>query len=68
MSNTHIVNLASYVKPTIKEDKRRDWVAYGEGQWDNDYYSYLIYLYVNSTTNRAIIEGISNMIYGRGVV
>lgn len=67
MSNTHIVNLASYVKPTIKEDKRRDWVAYGEGQWDNDYYSYLIYLYVNSTTNRAIIEGISNMIYGRGL-
>jgi hypothetical protein len=67
MSNTHIINLASYVKPTIKEDKRRDWVAYGEGKYDNDYYSYLIYLYINSTTNRAIIEGIANMIYGRGL-
>jgi len=64
MSNTHIINLSSYVKPTVVEDKRKDWVAYGD---DNDYYSYLIDLYINSTTNNAIINGISNLIYGRGL-
>jgi len=62
--DTHIINLSSYVKPKVIEDKRKDWVAYGE---DNDYYSYLIDLFINSTTNNAIITGISNMIFGKGV-
>ena len=64
MDNLHIVNLASYNRPKISEDKNRDWVDYGE---DNDYYSYLIELYTNSTTNNAIINGVSNMIYGKGL-
>ena len=64
MDNTHIINLSSYVKPKVIEDKRKDWVAYGE---DNDYYSYLIDLFINSTTNNAIITGISNMIFGKGI-
>ena len=64
MDNLHIVNLASYNRPKISEDKNRDWVEYGE---DNDYYSYLIELYTNSTTNNAIINGVSNMIYGKGL-
>tara|TARA_R100001463_G_scaffold114277_1_gene169473 strand:+ start:759 stop:2480 length:1722 start_codon:yes stop_codon:yes gene_type:complete len=64
MDNLHIVNLASYNRPKISEDKNRDWVEYGE---DNDYYSYLIDLYTNSTTNHSIINGISNMIYGKGL-
>ena len=64
MDNLHIVNLASYNRPKISEDKNRDWVEYGE---DNDYYSYLIDLYTNSTTNNAIINGITNMIYGKGL-
>lgn len=62
--DTHIINLSSYVKPKVIEDKRKDWVAYGE---DNDYYSYLIDLFINSTTNNAIITGISNMIFGKGI-
>ena len=37
MDNLHIVNLASYNKPLIIEDKRKDWIAYGE---DNNYYKY----------------------------
>lgn len=64
MDNLHIVNLASYNRPKISEDKQKDWVNYGE---DNDYYSYLIELYTNSTTNNAIINGVSNMIYGKGL-
>ena len=64
MENLHIINLSSYNKPKITEDKKRDWVNYGE---DNDYYSYLIKLFTNSTTNNAIINGVSQMIYGKGL-
>jgi len=64
MDNLHIVNLASYNRPKITEDKKRKWVNYGD---DNNYYSYLIDLYTNSTTNNAIINGVSQMIYGKGV-
>jgi hypothetical protein len=64
MDNLHIVNLSTYNRPKIQEDKRKDWVAYGD---DNNYYQYLIDLYINSTTNNAIINGISNMIYGKGL-
>ena len=64
MDNTHIINLSSYVKPKVIEDKRKDWVAYGD---DNNYYQYLIDLFINSTTNNAIINGISNMIFGKGI-
>ena len=60
----HIVNLSSYNRPKVKEDKKKEWVAYGD---DNNYYQYLIDLYVNSSTNNAIINGISNMIYGKGL-
>ena len=64
MDNVHIVNLSSYNRPKVKEDKKKEWVAYGD---DNNYYQYLIDLYVNSSTNNAIINGISNMIYGKGL-
>ena len=64
MDNLHIVNLASYNRPKVSEDKNREWVEYGE---NNDYYSYLIDLYTESTTNNAIINGVSNMIYGKGL-
>jgi len=64
MDNLHIVNLSSYNRPKVQEDKKKDWVAYGS---DNNYYQYLIDLYTNSTTNNAIINGISNLIYGKGL-
>lgn len=64
MENLHIVNLSSYNRPKVSEDKKRKWVNYGE---DNNYYQYLIELYTNSTTNNAIINGVSNMIYGKGI-
>ena len=64
MENLHIVNLSSYNRPKVQEDKRKKWVAYGD---NNNYYQYLIDLYTNSTTNNAIINGVSNMIYGKGI-
>jgi hypothetical protein len=64
MDNLHIVNLSSYNRPKIKEDKKRDWVEYGD---DNDFYTYLIDLYIQSTTNNAIINGVSQMVYGKGI-
>ena len=64
VDSIHVVNLSSYNKPKVVEDKRKEWVAYGD---DNNYYQYLIDLYTNSTTNNAIINGVSNMVYGKGL-
>ena len=60
----HVISLSTYNKPEITEDKRKDWVNYGS---DNDYYSYLIRLFTESTTNNAIIGGVSSMIFGKGL-
>ena len=58
-----IVELGKYTTPKIVEDKREKWVAYGE---DNNYYQTLIEA-KESPTNSALINGISDMIYGRGL-
>lgn len=60
----HIVQLGSYSRPEVKEYYNDDFVAYGE---DNDYFTYLIDRYNGSPTNNAAINGISEMIYGRGL-
>lgn len=64
MNNLHILNLAKYEAPEVVESKREDWVTYGES---NSYFSFLIDRYKNSTTNNAIINNISRLIYGRGL-
>ena len=64
MSNIHVVNLAQYEAPVIEESKKNEWVTYGE---NNSYYSFLIDRYKNSTTNNAIINNISRLIYGKGL-
>ena len=63
-STIHIVQLGSYSKPEVKEYYNEDWVSYGD---DNDYLNYLIDRYNGSPTNNAAINGISEMIYGRGL-
>lgn len=60
----HIVNMSSYTRPEIVEQYNRDWVEYGE---DNDYFNYLIDRYNGSATNNAAINGIAEMIYGKGL-
>ena len=62
--NTHIVNLSSYTSPSITEVKNDNYVEYGD---DNDYFNYLIERITGSSTNGAIIKGISNLIYGKGL-
>lgn len=64
MDNIHIVNLSKYTSPEIVEVKNKDWVNYGS---DNNYFGYLINRYMGSTTNNAIINGMSKMIYGKGL-
>lgn len=59
-----IVNLSTYTTPEVKEYKNKEWVAYGQ---DNNYYQYLIDRYNGSATNNAAINGISQMIFGRGL-
>lgn len=64
MSNIHILNLSAYSSPTITESKGKDFVEYGE---DNNYFQFLIDRYLYSNTNNAIITGVANMIYGKGL-
>jgi hypothetical protein len=63
-NNVHVLNLSAYTTPVIQESKRDAWVDFGE---DNNYYSFLLDRYTNSTTNNAIINNISRLIYGRGL-
>jgi hypothetical protein len=63
-NNVHILNLSAYTTPVIQESKRDAWVDFGE---DNNYYQFLLDRYTNSTTNSAIINNISRLIYGRGL-
>lgn len=63
-NNVHVLNLSAYTTPVIQESKRDAWVDYGE---DNQYYSFLLDRYTNSTTNSAIINNIARLIYGRGL-
>jgi hypothetical protein len=60
----HILNLSAYTSPQINESKKGDFVEYGI---DNNYFNYLIERYLYSTTNNAIITGVANMIYGKGI-
>ena len=64
MNDLRIVNLSTYTSPIITEVKNKDYIQYGE---DNMYFQYLIDRYNGSPTNNAIINGISEMIYGKGL-
>lgn len=64
MSNISIVNLSAYTSPVIQENKKSDYIEYGV---DNNYFQYLIDRYLYSATNNAIITGVTNMIYGKGI-
>ena len=64
MNDLRIVNLSTYTTPEIVEKSNKEWVSYGS---NNQYFKYLIDRYNGSPTNNAIINGISEMIYGRGL-
>ena len=58
------IQLSSYTAPQIIEITEKSFVMYGE---DNDYFNEIIDYYNCSTTNQAIINGISSLVYGRGI-
>ena len=63
-SDLSIVNLRTYTSPVVKEVRGKEFIEYGE---DNNYFQYLIDRYNGSPTNNAIINGVSEMIYGKGL-
>ena len=62
--NVHVLSLASYIAPELTESKDGDYVQYGD---KNSYYKFLIDRYTNSATNNAVINGVSRLIYGKGL-
>lgn len=64
MNNLHSIQLAQYELPIVKESNRNEWVEIGE---NNGYYDFLLERYRNSTTNNALINSISRLIYGKGL-
>ena len=64
MDNLHLIQLNQYERPTITEERNRNYVSIGD---NNDYYQNLIDAYMDSTTNQAVINGIVNQIYGKGL-
>ena len=63
-SDVRVVNLSTYTSPKVSEVRGKDYVSYGA---DNNYYQYLIDRYNGSPTNNAIVNGISEMIFGKGL-
>ena len=59
-----IVNLATYTSPQIVETRTQEWVGYGA---DNNYFGYIQDRINGSPTNNAIVNGISQMIFGQGL-
>ena len=64
MDNLHLIQLNQYERPTITEERNRNYVSIGD---NNDYYQCLIDAFMDSTTNNAVINGIVNQIYGKGL-
>ena len=62
--NLRVVNLSGYEVPTIKEHTNKDWVSYGD---NNDYFDKIIERYAGSPTNARCINGIVDMVYGKGL-
>jgi hypothetical protein len=63
-SNIKVVQLASYVRPEIREESGRKWVLNGV---DNKFFKYVIDRYNGSPTNRAIIDSYNQMTFGFGL-
>lgn len=63
-SKISFVNLSTYTSPEIIETKNKEWVEFGS---NNNYFQFLIDRYNGSATNNAVVNAISQMIYGKGL-
>ena len=68
IQNFSVVNLAQQDVPVIREDTktRYNWVPFGIGMQD-DFYPEVTAAYQSSTTNSACIEGVADLIFGKGL-
>ena len=62
-----VVNLSGYQTPEVIEQHSKEWVLYLNGEDGQDYFDGLINNYLGSPTNSCCINGITEMIYGRGL-
>tara|TARA_R110001632_G_scaffold20343_1_gene60999 strand:- start:173 stop:1909 length:1737 start_codon:yes stop_codon:yes gene_type:complete len=63
-----IVNLQEENRPEAAIQRNKEWVGYGLDQRSpTGYFSYINYLFKNSSLNYALITGISDRIYGEGL-
>ena len=62
--NISFVEMANYERPEVIETAKDDYISYGS---DNNYYGEIIERYLGSPTNSRCINGISDMIFGRGL-
>ena len=67
-NNFSVINLTREEVPIVTEDTRTryQWVPVGVHEQD-DYYHLLTEAYNTSTTNAACIEGVADLIYGKGL-
>ena len=63
-SKVSFVNLSTYTSPEIVETKNKEWIEFGA---NNNYFQFLIDRYNGSATNNAVVNAISQMIYGKGL-
>lgn len=59
-----LINLSSYVRPKVVENKQKNWVLNGK---NNYFYQYIIDRNNGSPTNASINKSYSDLIYGRGL-
>ena len=60
----NVFGLPTHELPLFREKTGRDWVDYG---YDNLYGDYLRDLYLGSSIQAAVVNGVSEMIYGDGL-
>lgn len=64
IQDIRLIQLNSYVRPKLEENKSKNWVLNGR---NNSFYQYLIDRYNGSPTNSAIINSYIDMIYAGGI-
>ena len=68
MENIINIDLSSVTSPIVQEVRGKDWIEYGTEEWANLYPQFLIDLYNNSSTHRAIITTTAAMIAGNDII
>jgi hypothetical protein len=66
--NFSVVSLSQQDVPVIREDlkSRTSWVPYGIAAQD-DFFPFVTLAFQTSTTNAACVEGVSDLIFGKGL-